>query len=71
LLEVRIENGQLYLVGQVRGHGDADRIAEGLRAAGLEVASPNSHRLEKEGVEFRISARLVPPASQKPARRPA
>jgi hypothetical protein len=55
----------------VRGHGEADRIAEGLRAVGLEVASPNSHRLEKEGVEFRISARLVPPASQKPARRPA
>jgi type II secretory pathway component PulL len=71
LLEVRIENGQLYLVGQVRGHGDADRIAESLRAAGLEVASPNSHRLEKEGVEFRISARLVPPASQQPTRRPA
>jgi type II secretory pathway component PulL len=71
LLEVRIENGQLYLVGQVRAHGDADRIAESLRAAGLDVASPNSHRLEKEGVEFRISARLVPPASQKPTRRPA
>lgn len=59
LLEVRIEHGQLYLVGQVRAHGDADRIAEALRSAGLEVSSPNTNRLEKEGVEFRISAHLV------------
>jgi type II secretory pathway component PulL len=71
LLEVRIENGRLYLVGQVRAHGDADRIADGLRAAGLEVASPNTHRLEREGVEFRISAHPVAPPTKKPARRPA
>jgi type II secretory pathway component PulL len=71
LLEVRIVNGRLDLVGQVRAHGDADRIADGLRAAGLEVTSPNTHRLEKEGVEFRISARLVPPPPKKSTRRPA
>jgi hypothetical protein len=71
LLEVRIENGRLYMVGQVRAHGDADRIADGLRAAGLEVASPNTHRLEKEGVEFRISARLAQPPTKQPARRRA
>ncbi len=70
LLEVRVENGRLYLVGHVRAHGDADRIADGLRAAGLEVASPNTHRLEREGVEFRISAHFAPP-SKKPVRRAA
>jgi hypothetical protein len=70
LLEVRVSNGRLDLVGQVRAHGDADRIADGLRAAGLEVASPNTHRLEKEGVEFRISAHLPAPAKA-PPRRPA
>jgi type II secretory pathway component PulL len=69
LFEVRLNNGQLYLVGQVRAHGDADRIAEGLRAKGLEVASPSTQRLEKEGVEFRISARLAPPPTKKPAGR--
>jgi type II secretory pathway component PulL len=71
LLDVRIDNGHLYLVGQARAHGDADRIADGLRAAGLEVASPTTHRLEKEGVEFRISARLVPPPTKPLSRRPA
>lgn len=69
LLEVRVENGQLYLVGQVRAHGDADRIAEALRGAGLDVASPNTNRLEKEGVEFRISAHLVRPDRKKPQRK--
>jgi type II secretory pathway component PulL len=71
LLEVRIENGRLYVVGQVRAHGDADRIADGLRSAGLDVGAPNTNRLEKEGVEFRISARVPPPPSKKPTRRPA
>jgi type II secretory pathway component PulL len=71
LLEVRIENGRLYVVGQVRAHGDADRIADGLRAAGLEVGAPNTNRLEKEGVEFRISAHVPTPPSKKPTRRPA
>lgn len=59
ILEMRIDNGQLYLVGQVRTHGDADRIAGALRGAGLEVASPNTSRLEREGVEFRISAHVI------------
>jgi hypothetical protein len=69
LLEVRIENGQLYLVGQVREHGDADRIADALRGVGLVVASPNTNRLEKEGVEFRISAHVVLPDSKKPQKK--
>jgi hypothetical protein len=65
ILEMRIENGQLYLVGQVRAHGDADRIAGALRGAGLEVKSPNTNRLEREGVEFRISAHVVRPDAKK------
>jgi hypothetical protein len=69
LLEVRIENGQLDLVGQVRAHADADRIAEALRGVGLVVASPNTNRLEKEGVEFRISAHVVLPESRKPQKK--
>jgi type II secretory pathway component PulL len=69
LLEIRIENGRLSLVGQVRSHADADRIADGLRAAGLDVAAPNTNRLEKEGVEFRISARLPAPPAKQPLRR--
>ncbi len=71
VLDIRIDNGRLYVVGQARAHGDADRIADGLRAAGLEVASPTTHRLEREGVEFRISARLSPPPTKSPLRRPA
>jgi hypothetical protein len=65
ILEMRIDNGQLYLVGQVRTHGDADRIAGALRGAGLEVGSPNTSRLEQEGVEFRISARIGRPDGKK------
>ncbi len=71
VLEVRIENGRLYVVGQLRAHSDADRIADGLRASGLEVTAPNTNRLEKEGVEFRISARVPPPPSKKLLRRSA
>jgi len=70
LLEIRIENGRMSLVGQVRDHADADRIAEGLRAAGLDVAAPTTNRLEKEGVEFRISARIPAQAAKQPKRRP-
>lgn len=62
LLEVRIENGRLYLVGHVRTHGDSDRIADALRSIGLEVSPPTTHRLRQQGVEFRLSARLADPA---------
>lgn len=58
LLEVRLESGRLYLVGQVREHAEADRIAEGLRQANLLVDPPTTHRLPERGVEFRISAKV-------------
>lgn len=58
LLEIRVEGGRLYLVGQVRSHSDSDRIAAALRSVGFEVASPNTHQLRTKGVEFRTSAQL-------------
>lgn len=58
LVEVRIHDGELYLVGQVREHGHADQIAQALRAVGLEVAAPSTHQLDEQGVEFRLSATL-------------
>ncbi|MCA9077767.1 MAG: hypothetical protein KDA93_22260 [Planctomycetaceae bacterium] len=56
LLEVRIEDGQLSLIGEVRDHSDADTIASALRKAGLKVSSPQTHRLPEKGVGFRIAA---------------
>lgn len=61
ILEVRVESGRLYLVGQVREHADADRIAEELRKLNLVVESPSTHRLPQKGVEFRISGHFPPP----------
>lgn len=56
LLEVRIEDGQLALIGEVRDHSDADTIASALRKVGLKVSSPQTHRLPEKGVGFRIAA---------------
>jgi hypothetical protein len=56
ILEIRIEDGRLDLVGEVRTHSDADLIASALREQGLTVAAPSTHRLQEEGVEFRITA---------------
>lgn len=58
LMEIRIENGQFYLLGQVRSHGDADRFVTAMRAAGLEAGPPNTHQLPTQGVEFRAIGKL-------------
>lgn len=58
ILEIRVEQGRLYVVGHVREHADADRIADALRQCQLTVDSPSTHRLPQQGVEFRISAQL-------------
>ncbi|WP_010583127.1 hypothetical protein [Schlesneria paludicola] len=58
VLEIRIEQDRLYVVGQVREHADADRIADELRKVNLVVEAPSTHRLPQKGVEFRISAQL-------------
>lgn len=64
LLEIRAEDGRLYIVGQVREHADSDRIANSLRAAGLEVGSPSTHRLQSAGIEFRLSGRVAASPAQ-------
>lgn len=56
LLEIRIEGGRLYLEGQVRRHGDADRIASALRTRGFSVAAPSTQQLQNKGVDFRLTA---------------
>lgn len=58
IAELRIDDGQLYLVGRVRNHGDADRFAEAIRQAGLNAAAPTTHQLQADGVEYRVAARL-------------
>ena len=46
VLELRVENGQLYMQGQARTHTDAGAVAASLRRAGtLEVAAPRTEQL--------------------------
>jgi len=71
LLEMRIDNGHIYIVGHVRAHGDADRFADALRGVGFDVPPPNTNRLQKEGVEFRISARSIGADDKKTTKKPA
>jgi type II secretory pathway component PulL len=59
ILELRIEDGQLYLDGEAREHGDAVTIAALLRKSGFDVAAPRSQRLEGQKVSFRITGRFV------------
>jgi type II secretion system protein L len=54
LLEVRIEEGRLYLDGETRVHSDAEAIAQQLRAEGFKVSPPKSQRLDDKRVSLRI-----------------
>jgi type II secretory pathway component PulL len=65
LLEIRIEQGRLYLDGEVRAHSDAEAIALRLRAKGLEVSSPRTQRIDNQRVSLRITGSLAL-ASQSP-----
>lgn len=60
LLEIRIDDEDLHLTGEVRSFGDADRIAGGLRALGLSVTPPTTQRLPAQGVGFRLIAYRTP-----------
>lgn len=60
LLEIRVEHGRLSLSGEVRSHGDADRIAAALRKQGLRVSPPSTQQLPQQGVDFRLTADIVP-----------
>ena len=56
LKEIRIEGGGAYLIGEVRSHSEADRIAASLRKAGLAASPPSTRQDSGKGVEFRVSA---------------
>jgi hypothetical protein len=70
LLEIRIEEGRLYLDGEVIAHGDAEAIAQRLRAGGFEVAPPRTQRLDEKRVSLRITGTL-PPFDRLAARKPS
>ena len=63
LAEMRIEEGRLYLDGEVREHSDAEAIAELLREQGFNVASPRTHRVDGRTVSFRITGQYQIPTS--------
>jgi len=68
LLEIRIEEGRLYLDGEVRDHSDAEIFAQRLRAQGIEVPPPKTLRLDDKRVSLRITgtaASKAIPTSQK------
>ena len=60
ILDVRIEPDGLIVEGQARTHGDAEKIAAGLRtgpgAPGL-VEPPRTERLERGGVAFTLAVK--------------
>lgn len=56
LLEIRVDERRVYLEGEARSHGDADRIAAALRNASLRVDPPRTTQLPDRGVGFRLTA---------------
>jgi len=54
LLEIRIEDGRLYVDGEVREHGDAEVVAQRLRGVGFQVASPRTQRVDDKRISLRI-----------------
>jgi hypothetical protein len=56
LLEIRIENGRLYLDGEARAHSDAELLTQRLRGQGFEAPSPRTQRLDDQRVSMRITA---------------
>ncbi len=56
LLELRLDARRLYLDGQARSHGEAERLAAGLRAVpGFAFDSPRTQNLNERGVGFTLS----------------
>lgn len=60
VLEIRIEDGRLYVDAEVREHGDAELIAQRLRSAGFEIASPRTQRVDDKRVSLRITGTRTP-----------
>lgn len=68
VLEIRIESGRLFLLGEARDYSDVDRIATSLRRSGLVVSPPSSRQLADKGVEFRLAAEE--PVAEEPEETP-
>jgi hypothetical protein len=60
LLEIRIEDGRLYLDGEVREHSDAEALSQLLRSQGIDVPAPRTQRLDDRRVSLRITGTLAP-----------
>jgi type II secretory pathway component PulL len=60
LLEIRIEDGRLYLDGEVREHSDAEALSQLLRSQGFDVPAPRTQRLDDRRVSLRITGTLAP-----------
>lgn len=60
LLELRLDGQRLYLDGQARSHGEADRIAAKLREAeALGIEAPRTDSLDDRGVSFTLTGEPV------------
>ena len=59
LLEIRMEEGRLYLDGETREHSDAESIAQRLRGEGFVVAPPKSQRLDDQRISLRITGTMA------------
>lgn len=55
LLEVRAEDGAIYIEGEARSHSDAEVIADSLRTSGLRVSTPSTENLPNGGVSMTIN----------------
>jgi hypothetical protein len=64
--ELRFDQRRAVLDGEVRTHGDADGIANGLRKRGFQVQPPKTQQLSDKGVSLRILAELESKGSAKP-----
>jgi type II secretory pathway component PulL len=56
LEEILLDDGNLFLNGQVNSHSDAARIASALRNGGFDVEPPRSEQLSDQAVMVRINA---------------
>lgn len=56
IFELRIEQHSLNITGEVRSHGDADRIVAELKKRGFNVSRPRTDRIDNRRVSFSINA---------------
>lgn len=62
ILEIKLDDGRIYLDGEARTHADADAIASSLRASnGFEIEAPRTQRLKNgKGIGFTITGKSPP-----------